>query len=202
MSKRYPRSEPEIAALALRVAEGLASAAEDFPNPPIAPSDLQAKLEAFKAADTATVAAETAFREQHAVKDDALEDLEDALKANLRYAEIAVRDAPEKLSALGWRPRREGSPVGPPGETRDINIVSEGDTWVVLRWKPPVDGGAPTFYRIQRQMEGAQWEEAGTATNTQQLVSNQPRGVELNYRVLAVNKAGVGQPSATVTAVL
>jgi len=67
---------------------------------------------------------------------------------------------------------------------------------------PPVDGGAPTFYRIQRQMEGAQWEDAGTATNTEQLVSNQPRGVELHYRVLAINKAGIGQPSATVTAVL
>lgn len=33
-------------------------------------------------------------------------------------------------------------------------------------------------------------------------MSNQPRGVELQYRVLAVNKAGTGQPSTTVTLVL
>ena len=33
-------------------------------------------------------------------------------------------------------------------------------------------------------------------------MSNQPRGVELSYRIVAVNKAGVGQPSATVTVVL
>jgi len=25
----------------------------------------------------------------------------------------------------------------PPGETRDITIVSEGDTWAILQWKPP-----------------------------------------------------------------
>jgi hypothetical protein len=156
----------------------------------------------FNAADTATVAAETAFREQHAVKDDALEDLVDSLKADLKYAEIAVRDDPEKLNALGWRARRDGSPLQPPGETRDISIVSEGDTWVILRWKPPVDGGAPGFYRIQRQREGRPWEDAGTSTATEQLMSNQPRGVELHYRVIAVNKAGTGQPSATVTVVL
>jgi hypothetical protein len=30
---RFPRTEPEIAALALKVAEGLGQAAEDFPAP-------------------------------------------------------------------------------------------------------------------------------------------------------------------------
>ena len=131
-----------------------------------------------------------------------LEELVDAVKADLRYAEIAVRDAPQKLAALGWRAPRDGTPLQPPGETRDITIVSEGDTWAILRWKPPTEGGTPAFYRIQRRREGAPWEDAGTATNNEQLMSDQPRGVELSYRVIAVNKAGDGQPSATVTLVL
>jgi len=202
MSKRYPRTESEFAALALRVAEGLAQHPEDFPNPPVSAADLKAKWEVFNAADTATVAAKDAYLGQHAVKDDAFEDMEDATKADLRYAEVAVRDRPEKLTALGWRPRRDGSPLEPPGETRDISIVSEGDTWVILRWNPPVDGGAPGFYRIQRKREGSPWEDAATSTETEHLVSNQPRGVDLLYRVIAVNKAGAGQPSATVTVVL
>jgi hypothetical protein len=202
MSKRFPRTESEIAALALRVAEGLVKAAEDFPNPPVSAADLAAKLDVFRTADTATVAAKKEFMAQHAVKDEALKDLVDAVKANLRYAEVTVRKQPDKLNALGWRVPRDGSPLEPPGETRDITIVSEGDTWVILRWKAPVDGGAPGYYRIQRKREGAPWEDAGTSTETEQLMSNQPRAVELQYRVIAVNKAGPGQPSATVTLVL
>jgi hypothetical protein len=34
------------------------------------------------------------------------------------------------------------------------------------------------------------------------MLGNQPRGVEFSYRVYAVNKAGTGQPSGMVTAVL
>jgi len=60
----------------------------------------------------------------------------------------------------------------------------------------------PAYYGIQRKKDGTGWEEAGTSTDTEQLMSNQPRGVELDYRVIAVNKAGIGQPSATVTLVL
>ena len=199
---QFPRTEADIAALAVLVAQGLEEAADDFPAPPVPAADLKAKLDAANAASVAAVAAETAFREQHAAKDETLEDLADSLKADLKYAEIAVRNEPEKLNALGWRARRDGSPLQPPGETRDIGIVSEGDTWVILRWKPPVDGGAPGFYRIQRRHKASSWDDAGTSTATEKLMSNQPRREELHYRVVAVNKAGTGQPSATVTVVL
>jgi hypothetical protein len=103
MGKRFPRTESDIATLAGRVIDGLTNAAEDFPAPPVSSEELRGKLDAFQASDTATVAAETAFRNQHAEKDEVLEELVDALKADLRYAEIAVRDAPQKLNALGWR---------------------------------------------------------------------------------------------------
>ncbi len=200
---RFPRSEPEIAALAMRVVQGLRQATEAFPAPPVAPDELEARLERFNTADAATVVTETSFREQHAVKDDALEDLVDGVKASLRYAEVAVRDRPEKLSQLGWGPRRGGSSLEAPGEVRDIGIKVEGDTWVVFDWKPPVDGGAVAAYKIQRRKRaGGSWKDVGTSVDTAQLLSDQPRGVEFEYRVIAVNKAGTGQPSATVTVVL
>ena len=108
---QFPRSEAEIAKLTVAVAQGLEDAAQDFPAPPVPPAELRAKLDAVNAASTAAIAAESAFREHHALKDDVLEDLADSLKANLKYAEYAVRDEPTKLGRLGWGTRRDGTPL-------------------------------------------------------------------------------------------
>ncbi len=197
---RFPETEADIAALAELVATGLEQAAEDFPAPPVPAVELQERLDAYARARAATVIAETTFREQHAIKDDALEDLVDSTKANLKYAEFAVRDQPEKLSQLGWAPRRAGTALKAPGEVRNIKLAGEGDSWVVLRWESPSEGGQPAFYKIHRRSNGGGWEEIGTATATDQLVGRQPQGVELHFRVTAVNRAGEGPPSATVTA--
>lgn len=199
---RFPRTEPEIAALALQIVDGLTQAAEDFPSPPVTADELRGLLDAFNGAGLAVTAAETTYRAQHAEKDVKLEKLVDGMKADLKYAEIAVRDEPEKLKSLGWRSRRDGSALEPPGEVRNIKIVAEGDTWIALQWKPPVEGGLPGVYRIQRKQDGGDWEDVGISTETQQMLGNQPRGVEFQYRVYAVNKAGTGQPSGIVTAVL
>jgi len=199
---RFPESESEIAALALLLVQGLGQATEDFAAPPVPPEELQAKLEAYNSTAASTVVAETAVREQHAAKDSALEELVDDMKANLKYAEVAVRDQPEKLSQLGWGPRRAASSLKTPGEVRDIRIVGEGDTWVILSWNPPVDGGRVGAYTIQRKQQDRSWRDVGTSVDTTQLLTNQARGVEFEYRVIAINKAGTGQPSATVTVVL
>lgn len=199
---RFPKSEPHIAKLARLVAQGLDQAPDDFPAPPVPASELKALLDTYHAALAATVVAETGFRNGHAAKDRALKALVDGVKADLKYAEVAVRDEPGKLSQLGWGPRRDGNPLTAPGEVRDMRIVSEGDTWVIFAWNPPVDGGEVGAYTIQRKDPGGGWQDVATSVDTQQLVSNQARGVEFAFRVVAVNKAGTGSPSATVTVVL
>ena len=77
-----------------------------------------------------------------------------------------------------------------------------GPHLIILAWRPPANGSPPGVYKIQRKQEGQSWEDLGISTDTDQLCSNQPRGVELFYRVIAANKAGAGQPSATVSVVL
>ena len=200
---KFPRSEPEVAALALVVREGLIAATEDFPNPPITPDELQTLIDAYNTAKAATVTAESAAREQHALKDEVLEALVDGIKANLRYAEVTVRDHPEKLNVLGWGPPREDTDLEAPGEVRDIGTVSHGPGWLVLDWKSPVDGGQVAAYTIQRRRraEGS-WHDIGTSVDTEDLVANQERGVEFEYRVVAVNRAGTGKPSAAVAVTL
>ncbi len=200
---KFPEAEPEIAALALLVIEGLRQLGAELPAPPVPADELQARLDRFNGSKARVVVATTTLREEHAVNDRDLEDLVDGAKANLKYAEVVFRDQPERLSQLGWGPRRDGSSLEAPGEVRDIRIVSEGDTWVTLRWNPPVDGGAVGAYQIQRKTkDGGGWENVGGSVDTVQTLSNQPRGIEMDYRVVAANKAGIGQPSATVTVVL
>lgn len=200
---RFPQTEPEVAALALLITEGLATASDDFPAPPFPASELQAMLDAYRQASVDAVNAEMVARGHHAEKDEALETLIDGMKATLKYAEVAARDAPEKLRALGWGPRREPSGLDVPGEVRDMSVVSEGDGWVMFDWKAPVDGGAVAAYTIQRRKrDGGSWQDVGTSIVTQQLLSGQERGVELEYRVVAINKAGTGKPSAAVMVVL
>ena len=141
-------------------------------------------------------------RERHVDKDEKLEDLAESLRVNLKYAEYAAGKDTEKLTQLGWSPRRESSPIQPPGEVREIELVDEGDTWVAIRWKAPLNGGPVAAYRIERKENAGDWQDAGISMVTEARFSDLPRGVELNYRVLPLNRAGIGQPSATITVVL
>ena len=75
--------------------------------------------------------------------------------------------------------------------------------WGFLGWTELVEGGADAAYKTQRRErpEGA-WSDVGMAIESEITLTNQERGKEWEYRVLAVNKAGEGQPSNTVMAVL
>lgn len=63
---------------------------------------------------------------------------------------------------------------------------------------PPV-----AAYKIHRRLrpEGP-WSDVGMAVESEITLSSQDRGKEFEYRVLAVNKAGDGELSNTVMAVL
>lgn len=143
-----------------------------------------------------------ASQAQHAAKDQAFAAIAEGVKRILKYAEATVGKNTEKLAGLGWGRRRDKTSLKVPGEVRNIAMGNQGDTWVVLSWNPPVEGGLTAAYQIQRKQATGPWEDAGTATETEYVVANQPRAVELSYRVIAVNKAGRGQPSGVVSAVL
>ena len=73
----------------------------------------------------------------------------------------------------------------------------------MLDWKAPADGGKPAAYKVlRRERPAGAWAEAATAVITEATLVEQPRGPELEYRIIAVNKAGEGEESNTVMAVL
>ena len=90
-----------------------------------------------------------------------------------------------------------------PGQARTLEAPREGEGWIYLDWKEAVDGGAVAAYKIQRRLrpDGA-WSDVGIAVESEITLTNQERGKEWEYRVLAVNKTGESEASNTVMAVL
>jgi hypothetical protein len=188
---RFPKREAEVAALARRLVIGL-SGSEDFPNPPVPVDELQAALDEYNAAKDATVTAEAAAQETYAEKDDALEDLTDAVRKNA-----------EKLSRIGWAARKDKTPLEVPGQVRSLEVLQQGEGWLVLDWKHPIDGGRVSAYRVRcREFESGGWHDVAMAIDTEVLLNDQKSGVEIAYEVVAVNKAGTGEPSNIVTVTL
>jgi hypothetical protein len=200
---QFPKSEAEIAALAQDMIGGLTTYADDFPSSPVQPPELQTALDAYITAREAAVAGSAAASQGTAAKDEALQGLTDLMKAALRYAENTTRYDDGKLKLIGWGGRKTRTSLEAPGQARSLEALREGEGWILLNWKEPVDGGKVAAYRIERRhrADGA-WENAGMAVDSETLLNRQARGVELEYRVLAVNKAGEGRPSNVVTAVL
>jgi len=199
----FPKSEAEIAALADRMVNGLAAAADDFPNPPVPPEQLRASLERYTAAKNAVVAAQAQASDTYAAKDEALETMSEEMKSDLRYAEGAVANDDQKLERIGWSGPRPRTPLQVPGQIRSLEVLREGQGWVILDWKEPGDGGKVSAYRVRcRRHENSPWRDVGMALDTEIFLNDQERGVELAYQVVAVNKAGSGEPSTVMSVVL
>ena len=198
----FPEREEDIVEFALRIAEWLEQHPDAFPGIPFSAADLRSSVDAFNTAQTRSADAEARVRESHAATDRSLVELKETLTAHLQYVEIEVRGQPERLSGLGWGGRPGATDREPPAEVRDVIATKQGDASVLLEWRPPVGGGPAAAYRIQRRKRGGTWEFVARAVDNDFLLGDQPRGVDFDLRVVAVNKAGAGQPSAVVTVVL
>jgi hypothetical protein len=200
---RFPRTEAEVIALAEAMITGLTSNAVLYPAPPVAVLDLTAAKTAYITALNAAIAAKAAAEAATTTKDDALEDLTDAMKSDIRYAENTVDFDDDKLKLIGWAGKKAPTPLAIPGQTRLLEAPRQGDGWVFLDWKAPIDGGSPAAYRVMRRERPAgPWEDVATAVITEATLVEQPKGKELEYRIIAVNKAGDGEPSNTEMVVL
>ena len=200
----FPRPEADIKVLAQNIITGLSGDGNPhFPNPPVTPADLQTLLDTFISLGDEQVAAQAAAQQATEAKHAALEELITAMKSVLRYAENTVQGNNAKLATLGWSGKADPTPLEAPGQPRLLEAPRQGQGWLRLDWKVPAEGGAPAFYRIERRkLPSGAWEAAGTSLETEVTLNNQERGKEWEYRVVAVNKAGEGEPSNTRAAVL
>ena len=200
---RFPKTESEIRALAQNIISGLANN-PNFPSPPVSPAALQARLDTAANSSDAQVRAQAAAKQATDTKQTDFDALIMDMKTVLHYAEDTVQGDDAKLSELGWGGRSVPHALEAPGQPRLLEVLRQGAGWLTLDWKQPADGGAAASYKIERRdlSEGGAWKLAGMAVDTEITLNNQTHGKEWEYRVIAVNKVGEGEPSNMVAAVL
>ena len=102
------------------------------------------------------------------------------------------------LSRLDLEPR-----VAVPSAPTDVRVQASGATEVTVTWRAPAsDGGAPiTGYRVEGNANGGEWQALITTQTpgTSQQVTQIVAGVSYQFRVAAINSAGVG-PLSTPSA--
>jgi len=200
---RFPSREAEMAALAGTMVHGLAEHAEDFPDCPVSVEALQEALARYNRAKEIAATAQGAAAEAFDEKQDAAQDLSDKMKNVLRYAEIAVRQDEAKLKNIGWSGRSDPVSLQPPGAPRTLEVKREGRGWVYLDWKTPAEGGSVSAYRVLTRTSGdTEWKEVVLSFESMTVLTEQPQGVDLEFQVIAINKAGVSLPSNLITVAL
>lgn len=200
---QFPFKQSDILALADSVLAGLTGHTAIYPDPPVDSADFQAAIDSYHQASADLTEARAAREMATRGKQDALADLKGKLKKQLRYAENVTGFDDNKLNMLGWAGRKEKSSILP-GQVRNLRAIEQGTDYVVLDWMAPVDGGRAAAYQVLRRddRQSSEWINAGVSMATKVKLLDQPRHIDLEYRVAALNKTGQGQVSNTIAVVL
>jgi len=199
---RFPKKEANIVALAQSIIAGVTANPTIFPAPPFTAVQMQAMLDVYFSERDEVTAAEAAWKQKIQDKNDALEVVEAAMKDELGYSEQVAKSNAAILAMVGWGLPAPPTPLQPPGQARLLEVIHQGEGWVEMDWKEPVGGGKVASYKIQRRQEAGDWQDVGVAVDSIGTVNNQPRKVDLEFRVVALNKAGDGMPSNTIAITL
>lgn len=200
--RKFPIKESEIIALAQTISAGLAANATTFPAPPVTVTDLNAHITDYITSRDAVTAAEANLKTMHSDKDSHLSELVQRMKDEISYAEMLAHNDDAILNLIGWSNRAQPTALQPPGQCRALEIIDQGAGWVRIDWKEPVDGGKPAAYKVQRSEDAGNFTDVATAVESEAILLNQPTMKTLSYKVRAVNKAGEGMESNTISIIL
>jgi hypothetical protein len=199
---QFPKTDPEILALAQAMLRGFHAHPDLFPNPPVNLDHFGGKLAEHGTLDHDWHAIQAQAQALTVRRNESLDRIAKDMRVLLRYAEITVSDETQ-LGIIGWSGRAAPTRLQIPGQCRMLVDAKRGTDWITLNWQAPAEGGKPASYVIEcREMPDGRWTVAGTTLDTQLTLTGQPRGKTLEYRVYAKNRAGDGVASNVVEVVL
>nr|VFK65539.1 MAG: hypothetical protein BECKUNK1418G_GA0071005_10657 [Candidatus Kentron sp. UNK]VFK71513.1 MAG: hypothetical protein BECKUNK1418H_GA0071006_10707 [Candidatus Kentron sp. UNK] len=108
----FPKNEANMLILGREMIDGLKAKVDVFPNPPIAPADLENALEECMKAKEAAIEAQAAAEQATTAKNAAFEAFAEKMKVDLRYAEDTVNHDDAQLRAIGWGGRKPATAHG------------------------------------------------------------------------------------------
>jgi hypothetical protein len=198
---KFPTKEAEIITLAQQIENGLKTNT-NLAGSPVSDTTFTAMLAAFLAKRDEIVAKEASLGEDYDLKGDLMDDLTGAMQQVIDYTESISGNDPTELASIGWGVPGEATKQ-PPGQPRALEIINQSETSIFLDWKNPSDGGRVASYRVERrELPDGSFTTCGATNQTEIILTNQPRGKDLEYRVVAFNSNGDSTPGNTVSAVL
>ena len=208
---QFPKSKNEILVLAAKIAHGITNNPGDYTNPPFDPTNLNALIGTLLVQTGDRIGKDAAAKAALDLENGTIEDVVDESKRLIRLAEATHNQIAAKLQLIGWDARGTAQSF-PPGEVRNLEILVQGPGSALIDWKAPArtaTTGLSDYYLIERRVINTQtntlvedwglWKD--TATDSEKTVISQPRGVEITYRVTALNTNGPG-PAVTSTQVV
>jgi hypothetical protein len=125
--------------------------------------------------------------------------LDGMVKQLARIVEISVGNDPGKLQASGFDVRSGRTSVGRLEAPENLKVEITGTAGEVrLRWKNVRGASTYLVQRAANPEEAASWTQAAASTRSKMILTEQPRGARLWFRVCAVGAAGMGPWSSAV----
>ena len=212
---RYPTQQARKLALAEAMIGGYADHAGLFPSADVAL--LQSVRDAYCDATAVQIEAIARARLATEARQAAVAQMDAVMQRQLKLSQTDNTANPDNLKYIGWGPRAAARSIEPPGQPMKLESIDEGaGTLLIIEWKRPVrgSGGPVKIYIIERRDltidetgdggigRGNKWKQTAISLETTASLKDQPRGIQLEYRVKALNKAGQSEPSNTIAVVL
>ena len=135
--------------------------------------------------------------------------LDDVRVYNTAFLAVQVKQLYDTYSQAAGAPARSRRAAPPahdiypeaPGAPSGL-VAAAGNGQVTLTWEAPVDDGGGAVaayviaYKVSSDTDWTSWVRTGAATDTTETVTGLTNNVVYEFRVAAVNAAGVGAPSA------
>ena len=202
---KFPRRETDVLALADHMISGFKSNASVFPNCNV--SLLEKLCDDYQTAKAEQNRALTKAQHATDAKYSRLDALVNAMKKELEEAKIDASADHAKMQLLGWGDKIPFLPSDPPGPPRSLDCTIQGPSALFMDWKAPGrgSGGVVRLYAIERRERQSDtapfgpWAQIEATIDSEVMLTDQPRGFQLEYRILAANNGGHSAPSTPIS---